>query len=199
MEDSRISRRAFLKKFAILSMLSVGGVRCTAEPEYGAPPISEPEYGVPVVISEEPDIMVEYGVEPIVITEEPDLILEYGVMIVEPNQIEQMTYLDGNGTEKVLYGSTIVPINTQFTIYFGMAMDESSQDAVSLSDAGGNAVHFKALWLREQTALQITPGVELQYATQYILEVGAEAKNTLGEAILLTGSSTRAEFTTVES
>ncbi len=182
MEDSRISRRAFLKKFAILSMLSVGGVRCTVEPEYGAPPISEPEYGVPIVI-----------------TEEPDLILEYGVMIVEPNQIEQMTYLDGNGTEKVLYGSTIVPTNTQFTISFGMAMDESSQDAVLLSDAEGNAVHFKALWLREQTALQITPGVELQYATQYILEVGAEAKNTLGEAILLTGSSTRAEFTTVES
>jgi len=190
MEDSYISRRAFLKKFAILSMLSAGGVRCVPKPEYGAPPVAEPLYGVePIVITEEPDIMVEYGVEPVPV---------YGVEPVELTQLYQMTYLDENGAEKTLYGSTSVPTSTRFIIYFSTTMDESSQNAVSLGDVDGNAVQFELAWLREQTTLEVTPGAELQYATQYILEVGPEAKNSLGEALQLTGSE-RAEFTTVES
>ncbi len=179
MEDSRISRRAFLKKFAVLSMLSVGGVRCTAQPEYGAPPI---------VITVEPDLNIEYGVI---------AVPEYGAPPVELNELYQMTYLDENGTEKTLYGSAIVPTSTRFIIYFSTTMDESSQNAVSLSDVDGNAVQFELAWLREQTTLEIIPDAELQYATQYILEVGPEAKNSLGQALQLTGTE-RAEFTTVE-
>ena len=54
MEDSRISRRAFLKKFVILSMLSVAeGCMPEPQPEYGVEPLPEPEYGMePVALNQ---------------------------------------------------------------------------------------------------------------------------------------------------
>ena len=166
MDDSRINRRAFLKKFVILSMLSVAE-GCLPEPQ--------PEYGV------EPLPMPEYGMEPI------DLL----------PQASQMMYLDESGVENVLYGSTDVPVNAQFIIYFVHPMDPSSQDAIVLSDADNNVVDFESLWLNE-AALKIIPDAALRYATQYILEIGEGAEDFRGEPLQLTGSG-RAEFTTLES
>jgi hypothetical protein len=167
MEDSRIGRRAFLKKFVILSMLSVAE-GCLPEPQ--------PIYGALEIVT----VVPEYGVEPIDMSP----------------QVSQMTYLGESGGENTLYGGTDIPINTQFIIYFVHSMDPSSQDAAVLSDADGNAVGFESSWLDNAT-LKIIPDATLQYATQYALEIGEEAKNVRGEPLQLTGSG-RAEFTTVE-
>ncbi|MCP4543164.1 MAG: Ig-like domain-containing protein [Chloroflexi bacterium] len=192
MEDSHISRRAFLKKFVILSMLSVAeGCLPEAQPEYGVEvtevhtaPVPEPVYGV------EPMPVPEYGVEPVPMP-------EYGVEPVETlTQVSQMTYLDENGVENVLYGSTDVPINAQFIISFVYAMDPSSQDAVTLSDADNSAVGFESSWSSE-TALKIIPDVALRHGTHYTLAVSEEAKNLGGLPLQFIGTE-RAEFTTIE-
>lgn len=166
MDNLHISRRAFLKKFVILSMLSVAeGCFPQPQPEYGAEPFPIPEYGI----------------EPV------DLL----------PQASQMMYLDENGVENELYGSTDVPINTQFIIYFVHPMTPSSQDAIVLSDADNNVVDFESSWLN-QAALKVIPDAALQYATQYTLEIGEGVRDFRGEPLRFTGSE-RAEFTTVES
>jgi hypothetical protein len=191
MEDSTISRRAFLKKFVILGMFSMGGVRCLpyAQPEYGAPPL-EPT---------EPMWMPEYGVEPIPVPEygaEPVPQPLYGVEPPPIPQVDGMSYLDKDGIAQPLRGNTDVPTTAQFIITFAHPMAESTQDAVSLYDAEGNAVDLEASWQSGQL-LQITPTTALQRATRYILEVSDEAKNTQGDSLRPTGSE-RADFTTEE-
>jgi hypothetical protein len=205
MEDSTISRRAFLKKFVVLGMCSVGGVRCLprVEPVYGVTvtePWPVPEYGAPPLVPTEPLEVPVYGVEPTFMPEygvEPVPQPLYGVEPPPIPQVDGMSYLDKDGIERPLMGSTDVPTTAQFTIYFAHSMAESTQDAISLRDADGNAVDFEASWLGEQIALRLTPTTALHPATRYILEVSDEAKNTQGDSIRLTGSE-RVEFTTQE-
>lgn len=177
-EDSRISRREFLKWFAVLSISSAGGVGCVCVPLvlYGPPP--EPEYGPPPAT--DIPITVEYGVPP-----------------VEPPVVSRVTYLEKDESEKLLHGSTEVPTNAQFVIYFSDLMVESSQDAVSLSEAEGDAASFETVWLQEDT-LKIALTVELQPGTEYVLEIGAGAESVHGEPLRLTEMA-RAQFTTAES
>jgi hypothetical protein len=160
-EDSRISRREFLKWFAVISITSAGGVGCACVPVvvYGPPP--EPEYGPPPV---------------------------------ERPVVNEMTYIEKDGSEKPLQGSPDVPTSAQFVIYFSDLMTESSQSAVALSDAEGNAAGFETVWLQED-ALKIVLTVELHSGTEYVLEIGTGAESVHGEPLQLTEMA-RAEFTT---
>jgi hypothetical protein len=158
-EEKRISRREFLKWFAVISITSVGGVGCACVPVvvYGPPP--EPEYGPPPV---------------------------------ENPVVTGMAYIEKDGSEKTLHGSTDVPTDAQFVIYFSELMAESSQSAVSLS----NAVSFETVWLQED-ALKIVLTMDLRPNTEYVLEIGAGAESVHGEPLRLTEMA-RAEFTTAE-
>lgn len=162
-EGERISRREFLKWFAVLSVTSVGGVGCVC---------------VPVVM---------YGPPP-----EP----EYGPLPVEGPVVNRITYLDKEGDEKTLQGSTDVPPSAQFFIYFSVSMDESSQGAVSFGNVEGEGVSFETQWLQEDT-LEVVLTVELEPGAEYVLEVGEGAESAYGEPLLLTGIA-RAEFTVAE-
>jgi hypothetical protein len=180
-EELTISRREFLKRFAVISIASAGGVGCLCLPvvEYGPPP--EPEYGPPPNVEYGPPPVPEYGPPPV-----PDCV------------VDRMAYSKRDEDEEPLYGSTDVPTDAQFTIYFSNPMDESSQDAVSLSRAGGQVVGLgERLWVRED-ALKVAPADELKPATEYVLEVGQGAENVHGEPLQLTDSA-RAEFATATS
>lgn len=162
-KDSRISRREFLKWFAVISLTSAGGVGCACVPVvlYGPPP--EPEYGPPPV---------------------------------ENPVVTGMAYIEKDGSEKTLHGSTDVPTDAQFVIYFSDLMAEPSQNAVSLNEAVGDAAEFETVWLQED-ALKIVLTTELQPGTEYVLEIGAGAESVHGEPLQLTEMA-RAEFTTAE-
>lgn len=176
-EEKRISRREFLKWFAVLSITSAGGVGCVCVPValYGPPP--EPEYGPPPAT--DIPIVVEYGPPP-----------------VESPVVNRITYIEKDGSEKMLHGSTDVPTNAQLVIYFSDLMTEQSQSAVTLSDIEGDDVGFETAWL-QQDALKIVLTVELQPGTEYILEIGSGAESVHGESLRMTEMA-RAEFTTVE-
>ena len=176
-EDSRISRREFLKWFAVLSITSAGGVGCVCVPValYGPPP--EPEYGPPPAT--DIPIVVEYGPPP-----------------VESPVVNRITYVKKDGSEEVLHGSTDVPTNAQFVIYFSDLMVEQSQDAVIFSDIAGDDVGFETTWL-QQEALKVVLTVELQPSTEYVLEIGADAESVHGESLRVTDWA-RAEFSTAE-
>jgi hypothetical protein len=174
-EEKRISRREFLKWFAVLSITSAGGVGCVCVPVavYGP----EPEYGPPPATAI--PIAVEYGPPP-----------------VESPVVNRMTYIEKDGSEKTLHGSTDVPTNAQFVIYFSDLMIEQSQSAVTLSNIEGNDVSFETEWLQED-ALKIVLTLDLQPGTEYVLEVGSDAESIHGESLRVTDMA-RAEFTTVE-
>lgn len=176
-EEKRISRREFLKWFAVLSITSAGGVGCVCVPValYGPPP--EPEYGPPPAT--DIPIAVEYGPPP-----------------VESPVVSRMTFVEKDGSEKVLHGSTDVPTNAQFMIYFSDLMTALSQSAVTLSNIEGDDVSFETAWLQED-ALKIVLTMDLQPGTEYILEVGADAESIHGESLRVTEMA-RAEFTTAE-
>jgi hypothetical protein len=107
-----------------------------------------------------------------------------------------MTFVEKDGSEKVLHGSTDVPTNAQFVIYFSDLMTASSQNAVTLSNIEGDDVSFETAWLQED-ALKIVLTMDLQSGTEYILEVGADAESIHGESLRVTEMA-RAEFTTAE-
>lgn len=215
-EDTKISRREFLKWFAALSIASAGGVGCLCvpvalygpppEPEYGPPPVTaQPEYGAPVVT--DPPIVVEYGPPAVTstavapeygpppVTDTP-IAVEYGPPPVESAMVLGIMYVDADGVEQVLHGSSDVPPSTQFVIYFSVAMTASSQDAVSLSDVAGEGVGFETEWVREDV-LKVVLDVQLQPGADYVLEVGEGAESVEGDPLVLTETA-RAEFTTAE-
>lgn len=187
-EDTRISRREFLKWFAALSIASAGGVGCVCVPValYGPPP--EPEYGPPPITPQP-----EYGVP--VVTEVP-IVVEYGPPPVESAVVIGIMYVDADGVEMFLHESSDVPPSTQFVIYFSVAMAESSQGAVVFTDVGGEDVEFESEWL-EEDVLAVVLTVELEPGADYVLEVGEGAVSVDGDPLVLTETAW-ARFTTAE-
>ena len=120
------------------------------------------------------------------------------IVTITVPEVERITYLKEDNVQAILNGSKHVPTDAQFQIVFSDTMDESSHNAVLLTGPDEKAIRFQPTWSSEQAELVIVPEARLQYATQYTLEVGKEAKSSAGILIELTETA-RAEFTTAQS
>lgn len=164
------SRRAFLKKFAMLSsasMLMGIGIGCSS------PNGTAPVYG-PVAV---------YGPQP-----------------VGSTTVTGIYFVDSQSTQALLQGSQAVPVHTQFMINFSADVNMASvADAITFVDSGNNAVACSKAWDTtnfQNRTINVIPASDLSHGTSYALGVGAGATDSNGSSISVTNDAT-ADFKTI--